>query len=187
MAGGGDINPRAFPPAMLCLGHQVLGESLGVFDRRADATAATPTLLQAIPGQRLAATHGRHGPTGPRKSPPEERRVAGLGPPRHGRPDAGGGDGKDRTALLQTPAATQAWLCERGRWSTAKRSAPWKGVGKQGGTLLVALLSPRCGRGSIREQTVICGRGQGEADRAVSLFGRMRSRGQACRDVRRWG
>ena len=82
------------------------------------------------------------------KSHQEERMVDVLGPPRHVRHDEGGYDGKDRTALLQTNAATQELLFDRGLCITAKRIAPWKGVGKQFGKLLVELLSPSFGIGS---------------------------------------
>src|SRR2546428_12937660 len=67
------------------------------------------------------------------KSHQEERMVDVLGPPRHVRHDEGGCDGKDRTALLETNAATQELLFDRGLCITAKRIAPWKGVGKQFG------------------------------------------------------
>jgi hypothetical protein len=42
--------------------------------------------------------------------------------------------------VSQTHAATQALLFDRGLCITAKRIAPWEGVGKQFGKLLVELL-----------------------------------------------
>ena len=79
-------------------------------DGRADETEATQTLFQTIPVHRIAAKHVSHGPAGHMKSPQEQRIVNVLGTPRHGRHDKGGGDRKDRTALLQTNAATQQLL-----------------------------------------------------------------------------
>jgi hypothetical protein len=72
------------------------------------------------------------------KSPQEQRMVDVLGTPRHVRHDKGGCDGKDRTALIQTNAATQELLFDRGLCKTEERIAPWKRLRKQFGTLLVA-------------------------------------------------
>ena len=84
-----------------------------------------------------------------------------LGPPRHVRHDEGGCDGKDRTAVIQTNAAAQELLFDRGLCKAEKRIAPWKRVRKQCGKLLVEFLKPVFGIGSIREKTVIFGLGQG--------------------------
>jgi hypothetical protein len=160
--GGGDGHPRALQPALFFLGPQVLGSWLGGLDRRADETDATPTVFQAIPGQRIVAKHVRHGPTGPRKSPQEQRLVDVLGTPRHGRHDKGGCKGKDRTPVIQTHAATQELLlCDRGLCKTEERLAPWQRLRKQRGKLPVEILKPVFGRGSIREKTIIRRLGQG--------------------------
>src|SRR5262249_36852109 len=140
---------------MFFLGHEVLGQVLGGLDRRADKTEATQTLFQAIPVHRLVATHVSHSPTGHRQSPQEQRLVDVLGPPRHGRHDKGGGDGKDRTTLLQTYAATQEWLFERGLCKTEERIAPWKRFRNQLGQLPVEILKPVFRRESIREKAII--------------------------------
>ena len=52
---------------------------------------------------------------------------------------------------------------------------------------LGARLAPRVGIGSRRATTLLGGLGQGEAARAVSFYGRRRSRGHAGLEVRRWG
>src|SRR5262249_8635355 len=100
---------RTFPPALLFIGPQVLGEVLGTLHRRPDATEATQTVCQTIPIHRLAATHGSNGPAGHMQSPQAHRLVDVWGTPRPGRHAKGGGDRKDRTAWLQTQAATQEW------------------------------------------------------------------------------
>jgi hypothetical protein len=146
---------------MLFLGHEVLGESLGVLDRRADHTETTQALFQTIPVQRITAEHVRNGPTGDMQSPQEQRMVNVLSTPRHRRHDKGGGDRKDRTALIQTNTATQKLLFDRGLCKAETRLAPGKRVRKQCGTFLVEFLKPVFGRGSIREKTVICGLSQG--------------------------
>ncbi len=153
--GGGDGNPLALHPALLFIGHHVLGAWLGGLDRRADETAATQTLCQAIPGHRIVATHVRNGPTGHMQSPQAHRWVDVLGTPRHGRHAKGGGDGKDHPTLVQTNAATQEWLCERGLGTTEERIAPWKRLRQQLGTLPVEILKPVLRRGAIREQAII--------------------------------
>jgi hypothetical protein len=63
--------------------------------------------------------------------------------------------------LLQTNAATQELLFDRGLRIAEEGLAPWKCVRKQLGTLLVELLKPVFGIGSIREKPVIFGLGQG--------------------------
>jgi hypothetical protein len=187
--GRGARPPRTMPPALLCLRHQVLGAGLGALARRADAPAAPPTVFQTIPGHRLAAQPGSHGPTGHRQSPQAQRMVDVVGTPRHRRQDKGGGARQDRTALRQTHAATQAWLFARGRRRAEEGLAPWKCVRQQRGTRLVELCKSGFGRGAIREKTVLGGLGPGEADRPVSVFGRRCSRGHAFLEVRRcaWG
>ena len=95
------------------------------------------------------------------KSHQEQRMVNVLSTPCHIRHDKGGGDCKDRTALIQTNAATQKLLFDRGLCIAEKRIAPWKRVRKQFRKLLVEFLKPVFGIGSIREKTVIFGLGQG--------------------------
>ena len=95
-----------------------------------------------------------------------------VGTPRHVRHHKGGGDGKDRTALIQTNAATQELLFDRGLCIAEERIAPWKRLRKQCGTLLVEFLKPVFGIGAIREKTGILGLGQGQTDR--QWHGRMR-------------
>src|SRR5262249_52002870 len=119
------------------------------------------------------------------QSPQEQRIVDILGTPRHGRHDKGGGDRKDRTALLQTNAATQEWLFHGGLCVAEEGIARWKRVRQQFGPLLIQFLKPVFGIGSIREKTVILGLGQGQTDRPVSFLGWMCYSGHALLDVRR--
>ena len=84
-----------------------------------------------------------------------------LSTPRHIRHDKGGGDGKDRTAVIQTDTATQKLLFDRGLCKAEKRIAPWKRVRKQFGKFLVEFLKPVFSIGSIREKTVVFGLSQG--------------------------
>jgi hypothetical protein len=152
--GGGAVHPRALQPAMLCIGHQVLGALLGGLDRRANEPAATQTLFQALPGHRIVATHVRHGPTGPRQAPHGPRVVNVLGTPRPGRHDQGGCDGKDRTTVIQTQAATQERRCARGLCTTAERLAPWQRLRQQLGTLPVRASSRSCAsKRSVRKRS----------------------------------
>ncbi|HTD18169.1 MAG TPA: hypothetical protein VK667_01435, partial [Ktedonobacteraceae bacterium] len=86
-----------------------------------------------------------------------------------------------------THAAPQELRGERGRWKTAERRAPWHRLRTQRGPRPVESLQPVVRRASIREQAIIRSRGQGAAERPVSLFGRLCSRGHACLDVQSWG
>jgi len=95
------------------------------------------------------------------KSPQEQRIVDVLGPPRHIRHDKGGGDRKYCTAVLQTNAATQELLCDRGLGKTEERIAPWKRLRKQLGKLPVEILKPVFRIGSIREEAILLRLGQG--------------------------
>src|SRR5256886_9093385 len=126
-----------------------------------------------------------NGLTGHMKSPQEQRMVDVVGTLRHVRHRKGGCDRKDRTALIQTNAATQELLFDRGFCIAEERIAAWKRFRKQFGTLLVELLKPVFGIGTIREKTVILGLGQGQTDRPVAFFGRMRYSGHAFLDMRR--
>jgi len=95
------------------------------------------------------------------QSPQEQRWGDVLGPPRHGRHDKGGCDGKDRTTVIQTKAATQELLCDRGLGKTEERIAPWKRLRKQLGKLPVEILKPVFRIGSIREEAILLRLGQG--------------------------
>jgi len=57
--------------------------------------------------------------------------------------------------LIQTNAATQELLFDRGLGKTEERIAPWKHLRQQLGKLPVEILKPVFRRGSIREKAII--------------------------------
>src|SRR5262245_47459398 len=127
----------------------------------------------------------RNSPTGHMKPHQEQGMINVLSKSCHIRHDKGGGDRKDRPTLIETNASAVQLLFDRGLSKATKCIAPWKRFGKQFGKVLIEFIKPSFGIGSIGEKAVILGLGQGQTDRTVSFFGRMRYRGHPCLDVRR--
>jgi len=75
-------------------------------------------------------------------------------------PDKGWCDRQDRLTVIETNASTAALLFDRGLGKPVKGVAPWKGVGKHFGKLLVEFIESSFGVDAIAEQVVILGFGQ---------------------------
>src|SRR6266446_354663 len=84
-----------------------------------------------------------------------------CGKARFGFFDHTGCNGQDRTTVIQTNAATQELLFDRGLCKTEERIAPWKRLRKQLGKLSVESLKPVLSIESIREKAIILRLGQG--------------------------